>query len=88
MGRHRECSTILTNKHTVTSAGVTPINPVLLRDGLKLGNLPVERIAPHGDEQLRCRVHSFKWYYRQHQICKLFGTEQVNDEPDSVLHPW
>ena len=35
-----------------------PINTVLLCHGLKLSDLPVERIAPHGDEQLRCRVHA------------------------------
>ena len=42
----------------MASAVVPPINAMLLCDGLKLSDLPVERIAPHGDEQLRCRVHT------------------------------
>ena len=42
----------------MASAVVPPINAMLLCDGLKLSDLPVERIAPHGDEELRCRVHA------------------------------
>ena len=42
----------------MASALVPPINAVLLCDGLKLGDLPVERITSHGGEQLRCRVHA------------------------------
>jgi hypothetical protein len=37
---------------------VPPINAVLHCHGLKLADLSVERIAPRGDEQVRCRVHA------------------------------
>ncbi|HET7159843.1 MAG TPA: hypothetical protein VFI62_12670, partial [Burkholderiales bacterium] len=57
MGRNRKCLTILPYKHTVTASTVPPIDTVLLRHGLKLSDLPVERVAPHGDKQLCCRVH-------------------------------
>jgi len=41
----------------VATAIVPPIDTVLPGHGLKLSDLPIKRVAPHGDEQLRCRVH-------------------------------
>lgn len=58
MGWHRQRFAIIPDKHTVTASIVPPINAVLLCHGLKLGDLPVKRATPHGDEQLRCRVHA------------------------------
>lgn len=44
-------------KHTMTAAIMTPIDAVLSSHDLKLRNLPVQGVAPHGDKQLGCRVH-------------------------------
>ena len=46
------------NEHAVTSTIVSPVHSVLPRDALKLPDLPVERIAPHGGRKLGSGVHA------------------------------
>ncbi|MBK7719411.1 MAG: hypothetical protein IPJ36_11290 [Simplicispira sp.] len=41
----------------MATAIVPPINAVLLGYGLKLIDLPIKRVAPHRNKQLRRRIH-------------------------------
>jgi len=41
----------------MAAAVVPPIDTVLLGHGLELRELPIQGIAPHGNQQLRSRVH-------------------------------
>jgi len=36
---------------------VSPVDPTLLCNGLKFGELPVQRVASHGDQELGGSVH-------------------------------
>ena len=36
---------------------MSPVDSILPSYGLKLGDLPIEPVAPHGNQQLRRSVH-------------------------------
>lgn len=56
MGWYRERSPIFSNENAMAALLVAPIQPILPRNGLKIGDLPVSWVPPHGGELLGCGV--------------------------------
>ena len=57
MRRDRQGSSVIADEDAVTALLVPPVDTVLLRDSLKIGDLPIQPIAPRGGEKRGRRVH-------------------------------
>ena len=50
-------ATVVANEHAMTTLVMPPVDPYMLRHRLQVVDLPVQRIAAHGDEKLGSCIH-------------------------------